>query len=87
MMGLTGLAVWWRFKNKLFEKRWVLWTFVFSVLAPVAANQLGWMHTCVVGQCQILCNDDDACPQDLGTTMTCGVIGNSRWCEAKDDAP
>ena len=47
----------------------------------------GWMHTCVVGQCQILCNDDDACPQDLGTAMTCGVIGNSRWCEAKDDAP
>lgn len=43
MMGLTGLAVWWRFKNKLFEKRWVLWTFVFSVLAPVAANQLGWV--------------------------------------------
>ena len=43
MMGLTGLAVWLRSKNRLFEKRWVLWTFVFSVLAPVAANQLGWV--------------------------------------------
>jgi len=27
----------------LFEKRWLLWVFVFAVLGAVAANQLGWV--------------------------------------------
>ncbi|MBL0059740.1 MAG: cytochrome ubiquinol oxidase subunit I [Elusimicrobia bacterium] len=43
MMGLTGLAAWLRARGRLFEQRGLLWTFVFAVLAPVAANQLGWV--------------------------------------------
>lgn len=31
---------WWR--GKLFEQRWLLWVFVFAVLAPQIANQVGW---------------------------------------------
>ncbi len=31
---------WWR--GKLFEQRWLLWTFVFAALAPQIANQAGW---------------------------------------------
>ena len=31
---------WWR--GKLFENRWLLWIFVFSVLLPNIANQVGW---------------------------------------------
>lgn len=43
MMGLTGLGMWLRWRGRLFENRHLLWTFVITVLAPVAANQLGWV--------------------------------------------
>lgn len=44
-MMLIALSVyasflWWR--NKLFDKRWLLWTFVFAALLPQIANQVGW---------------------------------------------
>ena len=45
----------------------------------------GWQHECVVGVCQILCDENDACPQTLGTPMECGVILGAHWCEAKDE--
>jgi cytochrome d ubiquinol oxidase subunit I len=35
-----GVFFWWR--GTLFTKRWLLWIFVFAVLAPELANQLGW---------------------------------------------
>ena len=38
---LLGLFGWWR--GFLFRTRWLLWIFVFSVLGPQAANQLGWL--------------------------------------------
>jgi cytochrome d ubiquinol oxidase subunit I len=31
---------WWR--GKLFEQRWLLWVFVFAVILPQIANQVGW---------------------------------------------
>lgn len=37
---LLGLWAWKR--GWLFEKRWLLWCFVFSVLGPQIANQVGW---------------------------------------------
>lgn len=42
MIGLTLLAcyLWWR--KKLFEQRWLLRIFAFSVLLPQIANQVGW---------------------------------------------
>jgi cytochrome d ubiquinol oxidase subunit I len=40
-LSLLGIFLWWR--NKLFEKRWLLWIFVFSVLGPQVANQVGWI--------------------------------------------
>jgi cytochrome d ubiquinol oxidase subunit I len=39
-LNLFGMFFWWR--GKLFEKKWLLKIFIFSVLAPQAANQLGW---------------------------------------------
>lgn len=45
----------------------------------------GWDHVCVAGLCHLLCDDDKGCPETLGAALTCGVIGTSRWCEAKDD--
>jgi len=40
LLSLMGCFLWWR--GKLFNKRWLLWIFVFSVLLPQIANQAGW---------------------------------------------
>jgi cytochrome d ubiquinol oxidase subunit I len=42
LIALTLYASWLAFRNKLFEKRWLLWIFVWSVLLPQIANQTGW---------------------------------------------
>ncbi len=34
--------VYWR-KGTLFDQRWLLWIFVFSVLVPIIANETGWV--------------------------------------------
>ncbi|MGE0493022.1 MAG: cytochrome ubiquinol oxidase subunit I [Vulcanimicrobiota bacterium] len=36
-----GCFFWWR--GTLFEQRWLLWLFVFSVLGAYAANEAGWV--------------------------------------------
>jgi cytochrome bd ubiquinol oxidase subunit I len=46
-LSLLGAFLWWR--GRLFEARWLLWVFVFAVLGPQAANQLGWF-TAEVGR-------------------------------------
>jgi cytochrome d ubiquinol oxidase subunit I len=40
LISLLGLYGWWR--KTLFDKRWLMWIFVFAVFLPQAANQLGW---------------------------------------------
>jgi len=49
LIGITllGIFFWWR--GTLFEKKWILWIFIFSVLGPQIANQLGWI-TAEVGR-------------------------------------
>jgi cytochrome d ubiquinol oxidase subunit I len=39
---LTLLAVFFRLRGTLFQKRWLLWIFVFAVIGPMIANQVGW---------------------------------------------
>ncbi len=46
-VSLLGAALWWW--GTLFETRWLLWIYVFAVLGPQAANQLGWF-TAEVGR-------------------------------------
>lgn len=46
-ISLLGIFFWWR--GTLFDKKWILWIFVFSVLGPQIANQLGWI-TAEVGR-------------------------------------
>jgi cytochrome bd ubiquinol oxidase subunit I len=48
-IGLTLLANFYRWRGTLFTKRWLLWTFVWIVPLPFAANQLGWV-TAEVGR-------------------------------------
>lgn len=45
----------------------------------------GWDHICVAGLCQIMCEDTEKCPQTLGTSLACGVVGSARICEAEVD--
>jgi cytochrome d ubiquinol oxidase subunit I len=40
LLSLMGAFAWYR--GTLFTTPWLLWIFVFSVLLPQAANQLGW---------------------------------------------
>lgn len=40
-LSALGLLLYWR--GTLFQKRWLLWVFVFSVLGPYIANQAGWI--------------------------------------------
>jgi cytochrome d ubiquinol oxidase subunit I len=37
---LLALFFWWR--GTLFDKRWLMWVFVVSVVGPYIANELGW---------------------------------------------
>jgi cytochrome bd ubiquinol oxidase subunit I len=46
-ISLLGIFFWW--KGTLFNKKWLLWVFVFAVLGPQVANQLGWV-TAEVGR-------------------------------------
>jgi len=46
-ISMLGVLLWWR--GKLFKHKWLLWVFVFSVLGPQIANQLGWI-TAEVGR-------------------------------------
>ena len=42
LIALSLLSLFFHFRKTLFEQRWLLWIFVFAVLGPQAANQLGW---------------------------------------------
>lgn len=42
LIGLTLVAVFFMYKKTIFEKKWLLWSFVWAVLLPQLANQFGW---------------------------------------------
>lgn len=42
-LALTTVAAFLRWRGALFEKRWLMWTFVFAVVLPYIANQTGWV--------------------------------------------
>src|SRR5262249_13071464 len=41
-LGITALGLFFLWRNKLHETRWLLWTFVFAVIGPFLANEAGW---------------------------------------------
>lgn len=47
VISLLGIFFW--IKGTLFNQKWLLWIFVFSVLLPQIANQIGWV-TAEVGR-------------------------------------
>ncbi|MDO9550854.1 cytochrome ubiquinol oxidase subunit I [Rhodonellum sp.] len=42
LIALSLFAMWQWKRGKLFEKKWLLWTFVFTAILPQLANQFGW---------------------------------------------
>jgi cytochrome d ubiquinol oxidase subunit I len=42
-LALSFVALVLRGRNTLFGRRWLMWVFVFAVIGPYLANQLGWM--------------------------------------------
>ncbi|QSS96515.1 cytochrome ubiquinol oxidase subunit I [Psychroflexus sp. ALD_RP9] len=42
LIALSLFALWQWKRGKLFQKKWLLWTFVFTALLPQLANQFGW---------------------------------------------
>jgi cytochrome d ubiquinol oxidase subunit I len=42
-IGVTLLGSFLRWRERLFETRWLLWVFVFAVVGPVLANEGGWI--------------------------------------------
>src|SRR5262249_46440354 len=40
---LTLYALFLRWRGTLFEKRWLMWVFVFAVIGPYLANECGWI--------------------------------------------
>jgi cytochrome d ubiquinol oxidase subunit I len=42
-VALTLYALWRHMRGTLFQDKWLLWVFVFSVIGPFIANELGWV--------------------------------------------
>lgn len=49
LIGLTLLAAFYWWQGTLFQRRWLLWAFVFAVILPQMANQFGW-YTAEMGR-------------------------------------
>lgn len=45
MIVLSLLGCWLWYRGKLFSYKWLLWVFVWAVMAPQIANQAGWFAT------------------------------------------
>ena len=43
MASLVALGLWGWWRGILFDRRWLMWPFVLGVIAPVIANQAGWV--------------------------------------------
>ena len=74
---LTVYAAWCRMRGKLFNKRWLLWVFVFSVVGPFIANELGWVAAEVGRQPWIVYNQlrtSDAVSENLVSSQVAGSI-------------
>ena len=74
---LTLYGLWCYKKGSLFQKKWLLWVFVFSVVGPFIANQFGWIAAEVGRQPWIVYNllkTGDAVSKGLAASSVVGSI-------------
>ncbi len=43
LIALSVIGIFFLWRKNIFDKKWLLWIFVFSVLGPQIANQIGWI--------------------------------------------
>jgi cytochrome bd ubiquinol oxidase subunit I len=76
-IALTLFALWLHVKKRLFDKKWLLWIFVFSVIGPFLANELGWVAAEVGRQPWIVYNllrTSEAVSPNLSASQVAGSI-------------
>jgi len=76
-IALTLYGLWCYRKGSLFRKKWLLWVFVFSVIGPYIATQLGWVAAEVGRQPWIvyeLLRTDDSVSKGLAASQVIGSI-------------
>jgi cytochrome bd ubiquinol oxidase subunit I len=76
-IALTLYALWCRIRGNLFQKKWLLRVFVFSVIGPFIANELGWIATEVGRQPWIVYNQlrtSEAVSQNIVAPQVLGSI-------------
>jgi cytochrome bd ubiquinol oxidase subunit I len=76
-IALTFYALWCRIRGNLFNKRWLLWAFVFSVIGPFIANEIGWITAEVGRQPWIVYNllrTSEAVSQNLVPSQVIGSL-------------
>jgi len=74
---LTLYGLWCYKRGSLFQKKWLLWVFVFSVIGPFIANQFGWIAAEVGRQPWIVYNllkTGDAVSGGLAASNVLGSI-------------
>jgi cytochrome d ubiquinol oxidase subunit I len=76
-IALTLYSLWCHRRGTLFQKRWLLWVFVFSVIGPFLANELGWIAAEVGRQPWIVYNQlrtSEAVSENLVSSQVFGSI-------------
>jgi cytochrome d ubiquinol oxidase subunit I len=84
-IGLTLLALFFLWRGTLFEKRWLLWVFVFAVFGPYLANQAGWVAT-EVGRQPFLVYPTGAEKMELGSDGLVKMEGGLRTIDGLSNA-
>jgi cytochrome d ubiquinol oxidase subunit I len=69
-----ALACWYWWRGTLFEKRWLLWYFVFAVVLAFAANESGWVAAEVGRQPWIVYPTPDETGQLVGGLRTVDAV-------------
>jgi cytochrome bd ubiquinol oxidase subunit I len=76
-IAITLYALWCHKRGTLFQKKWLLWVFVFSVIGPFVANEVGWIAAEVGRQPWIVYNQlrtSEAVSQNLVSSQVFGSI-------------
>jgi cytochrome d ubiquinol oxidase subunit I len=76
-IGSTLLACWCWWRGTLFQKRWLLWYFVFAVGLAFAANEMGWVAAEVGRQPWIVYPTTDATGQLVGGLRTADGVSEA----------
>jgi cytochrome bd ubiquinol oxidase subunit I len=78
-IALTAVGCFFLWRQTLFQQRWLLWVFVFAVMGPVIANELGWVAAEVGRQPWIVWGElrtlDAASPTVSGGEVLFSIIG------------